>query len=392
MYNTKGKKLPLPLIVELNRRLVKGYTHFKDNQRIVKLRKSVADYNEQLRLLGIRDHQAEYAKFSFVTVIATLIYRLLKLALLTLGTLPGLLLFAPVFVATKIISQKKSKQALAASTVKLQGRDVMATWKLLVALALAPALYGFYLVVFMSWAYHNRIQGYVPEWVPYWLMVVIGMGLFPSITFAALRIGEIGMDILKSLRPLVLSLNPSSANTLVKLRERREELSAEVTEAINTLGPELFPDFDAERVVADPFRPGIHPTSLPPSSSSLATKKITSDHVVGSKGDVSSKEPLPRNESFQNLANIGFFSTRPSSPTHRSRSSSSGGARPGSSGLQFTQATDGPEQVSARIRDAMRERGERRRRRSEDGSSWDMTSTSSSRPATPSDEGHHKTA
>lgn len=334
----------------------------------------------------------EYARFSFIMVIATLIYRLLKLALLTIGTLPGLLLFAPVFVATKVISIKKSREALAASTVKLQGRDVMATWKLLVALAFAPALYAFYITVFTYWAYNNRIQGYVPDWVPLWLIVPIGMVLFPTITFAALRIGEIGMDILKSLRPLVLSLNPSSANTLVKLRERRAELSVQVTEAINTLGPELFPDFDAARVVADPLRDGFgfskqveksDGDQLPPPE----IRRISATTDFG--GSSVSREPLPRNESFHNLANIGFFSTRPPSRS-RSRSSSFSG-RPGSSGLQltpFSQVTsrDGFEEVSSRIRDAMRERGERRRRRSEDGS-WDMASTGS---GTPSSEENRK--
>lgn len=374
------------MVVELNRRLVKGYTHFNDNPRIVKLRKSVADYNQQLRLLGIRDHQVEYAKFSFVTVIATLIYRLVKLGLLTIGTLPGLLLFAPVFVATKIISIKKSKQALAASTVKLQGRDVMATWKLLVALAFAPALYTFYLIVFTYWAYHNRIQETIPEWVPSWLMWPIGMVLFPSITYAALRIGEVGMDILKSLRPLVLSLNPSSANTLVQLRERREELSAEVTEAINVLGPQLFPDFDAERVIADPLQHGVNVNGNLPSRPEI--ERADTGESTGTAASVT-KEPLPRNESFHNLANIGFFSTRPPS-RNRSRSSSPG-HRPGSSGIQITplsqiNSKDSLQDVSVRIRDAMRERGERRTRKSEDGS-WDMASTSDS-----DDENQNKSA
>lgn len=378
------------MVVELNRRLVKGYTHFKDDPRIVRLRKSVTEYNKQLRLLGIRDHQVEYAKFSFITVVATLIYRLLKLALLAIGTLPGLLLFAPVFVATKIISIKKSREALAASTVKLQGRDVMATWKLLVALAFAPALYAFYIVVFTYWAYYNRVQGYVPDWVPLWLIVPIGMSLFPAITFAALRIGEIGMDILKSLRPLVLSLNPSSANTLVKLRKRREELSVEVTEVINTLGPELFPDFDAARVIADPLRDSTGPKPAEKAPGGLLPVPEIRRIGTSDFGESPvSKEPLPRNESFHNLANIGFFSTRPSSRS-RSRSSSIGG-RPGSSALQltpFSQVTskDSFEEVSVRIRDAMRERGERRRRRSEDGS-WDMASTG---PGTPSSEDNWK--
>ncbi|PTU18269.1 hypothetical protein P175DRAFT_0444344 [Aspergillus ochraceoroseus IBT 24754] len=386
LYNNKGKKLPLPMVVELNRRLVKGYTHFKDDPRIVDLRNSIVDYNKQLRLLGIRDHQVDYAKFSFIQVIATLIYRLGKLALLAIGTLPGLLLFTPVFITTKLISIKKSREALAASTVKLQARDVMATWKLLVALAFAPALYAFYTTAFTFWAYRNRINGIVPESVPLWSLVPIGMVLFPTVTFAALRIGEVGMDIVKSLRPLLLSLNPSSANSLVKLRMRRAALAKQVTDTINTLGPELFPDFDAARVVTDPFREiNRHAPKLENEHPPTVEIRMASTADIGEGS--STQEPLPRNESFHNLANIGFFSTRPPSRSRSHSRSSSFGGRPGTSGQQLRplsqlNSKEGFEEVSSKIRDAMRERGERRRRRSEDGS-WDMASSG---PGTPHSE------
>ncbi|CAG7937050.1 unnamed protein product [Penicillium olsonii] len=384
LYNTKGKKLPLPMVVELNRRLVKGYAHFKDDPRIVDLRRAIVSYNKSLRILGIRDHQVVYAKFSIVQVVATLIYRLGKLALLAIGTLPGFLLFTPVFIATKHLSAKKSKEALAASTVKLQGRDVMATWKLLIALAFAPALYAFYTAAFTYWTYWNRVNGMVPDWVPLWSVVVIGMVLFPTITFAALRIGEVGMDIIKSLRPLVLSLNPSSANTLVRLREKRAALAQQVTDAINTMGPELFPDFDASRIVTDPFREATKIEEVPDHGPPEVRRSSVSD----SSEKMPTSEPLPRNESFHNLANIGFFSTRPPS-RNRSRSSSASG-RPGSrhglKPLSSLTQKDPLEDVSSRIRDAMRERGERRRRRSEDGS-WDMASSG---PGTPSSEENRK--
>ena len=62
------------------RRLVTGYTHFKDDPRIINLRASVSEYNRKLRMLNLRDHQVEYAKFSIVKVIFTLLYRTLKLA------------------------------------------------------------------------------------------------------------------------------------------------------------------------------------------------------------------------------------------------------------------------------------------------------------------------
>lgn len=377
------------MIVELNRRLVKGYTHYKDDPRISNLKTSVNAYNKQLWLLGVRDHQVEYAKFSIPTVVFTLVYRLGKLGVMAVGTLPGLVLFAPVFVASKIISIKKSREALAASTVKLQGRDVMATWKLLVALALAPLLYASYTAILTWWTYRNRVQGYMPHWVPLWMVVVFSLVFFPSITFAALRFGETGMDILKSLRPLVLSLNPTSANTLVKLRQERARLSAEVTEVINTLGPEMFPDFDSTRIIADPFRDGTIQEPVSPRlpqghTRGTPTRDSTTDASIG--GGASVQGHLPRNESFGNLGNIGLFASRPPSRS-RSRSGSTVGL--GGSGVKGFSAISSKEtldEVSKKIRGAMRERGMERRRKSEEGiGSWEFADSGTATPG--SDEG-----
>ena len=376
------------MIVELNRRLVKGYTQHKDDPRIVNLKKSVNEYNKQLWLLGVRDHQVEYAKSSIPKVVFTLIYRLGKLGVLTIGTLPGLVLFAPVFISSKIISIKKSREALAASTVKLQGRDVMATWKLLVALAFAPILYATYTILLTYWTHQNRVQGYMPEWVPLWMVVVFGIVFFPSITFAALRIGETGMDIVKSLRPLVLSLYPTSANTLQKLREKRATLSHEVTDVINTLGPEMFPDFDSARIIADPFRDGALQSPKSPKSPhshsrtssgfppTPTTRSNPNEARASLGGGYSTQGYLPRNESLHDLGNIGLFASRPPSRS-RSRSSSSGG-KAGSAGFPVKgfstiSSKESLEEVSKKIRGAMRERGKERRRKSEDGSgSWDF--------------------
>lgn len=379
LYNPKGKHLPLPMVVELNRRLVKGYTRYKDDPRIMGLKKRVIDYNKRLRQLALRDHQVQYAKFSSIRVIALLFYRTIKLTLLSLGVLPGLILFAPVFIIGKVISRRKAKEALAASTVKIQARDVMATWKLLVAMALAPTLYTLYNILLASWTYYNRVQGYVPEWVHLWAVFVGGYIFFPTITYAALRFGEVGMDIFKSLRPLVLSLNPSSSNTLVKLQKEREDLVTEITDVINELGPEMFPDFDHARIVADPtqytnegdrtpasprgrnhIRRGSETYSLPDSDSASAGEPGAS---IGGASSVSGH--LPRNDSFKNLGNFGFFASRPTTPNKsRSRTSSQsgfGGAFGGLSGFSKVDEKGGVEELSKKIRGAMRERGQRRK-------------------------------
>lgn len=385
LYNPTGKKLPLPIVVELNRRLALGYERYKDDERIVKLRKSVKEYNKQLSYLNIRDHQVQYAKMSWLKVVLILFYRLGKLLLLSAGVLPGLVLFAPVFIATKIISRQKAKTALAASSVKIQGKDVMATWKILVSMGFAPVLYNLYTSLLAFKVYQDRLWGHVPDWVPIWLVFLAGWIFFPSITFAALRFGEVGMDIVKSLRPLVMCIFPSSSYNIQQLRERRAELSAQVTDVINELGPEMFPDFEATRLVPDPAtkRPtGAVESPTTPGfkrrDSELSSPGLESGPPQLRRESTQSSRAIPRNESFSNIGQVQMFATRPPSRSRsrsRSRSSSNGGAF-GSGGFGgfttldskegFTtlDSKEGFNEASQKIREAMRERGEMRRRKS----------------------------
>lgn len=57
LYKTPGQHLTLGQVVELNRRFLEGYFHFKDEPRVQKLRTDVLKYNRLVRDLGLRDHQ-----------------------------------------------------------------------------------------------------------------------------------------------------------------------------------------------------------------------------------------------------------------------------------------------------------------------------------------------
>ena len=413
LYNPLGKKLPLPLVVELNRRLVKGYTKYKDDPRVVDLKKDVLDYNRNLRALGVRDHQLEWGnatKRPWWLILGTLIYRLSELIVLGIGTIPGLAMFWPVFVTTKIISYRKSREALAASTVKLEGRDVIGTWKLLVAMAIAPTLYIYYTVIVSVWLVYNRRDGYythsaswwaqartyVPDFVPIWFFAIVFLMVCVSVTFAALRIGEIGMDVVKSLPPLLVALDPRSSGRLAKLRERRQALSERVTQVINELGPEVFPDFDAARIVADPYKEGAYQSrykKMPEEPRMDSTEPTTptsgtfEERSLESPTSKSMFGMLPSNEAFSNIGGFGFFSSRPPTPKSRSRSSSAGGVLTAAKGLKFTSLDH--DEVSKRIRGAMRERGKKRESEgAETGteSSYDMADDGRMTPTT-EDEG-----
>lgn len=236
-----AKKIPLSLAVDMNRKLVTGYTHYKDDPRIIHLKNVVLDYKKRCEQLGLRDHQVELAVRDRWNSALTLMSRVLRLLFLMLLSLPGSVLFAPIFIVTANISKQKQQKALAGSLVKIKAIDVVASWKIIVATVFAPALYITYSIIgtFLTKRYDIYGFGSASAWV-----------LFPSIymvlvstTYAAFRTGEVGSDVLKSLPPLISSVF-GNRDELQELKDLRGRLSFEITEVVNNLGPKVFPDFD----------------------------------------------------------------------------------------------------------------------------------------------------
>lgn len=83
-------------------------------------------------------------------------------------------------------------EALAASTVKVAGRDVLATWKILISLGVAPVVYGFY--AFLATVIAVR-AGAPLKWRI--CMPFLTLTALPIMNYASLKFGEAGMDVLK---------------------------------------------------------------------------------------------------------------------------------------------------------------------------------------------------
>ncbi|KAG7927884.1 hypothetical protein KL925_002242 [Ogataea polymorpha] len=237
--NNMSKHLSLQSIIEMNRRLLKGYLHYKDEPRIMELKKSILEYNEKLRIFKIPDHLVDGDRNDdTLTIFTRFVTSLVQLVVLGALALPGVILFSPVFIATKVISEKKRREALAASTVKIMARDVIATWKILVSIGFAPLLYIFYSV--LGTMLMRKYYGLSDRSA---FTIFCSIYLFSAmITYSALIFGDKGMDLLKSIRPLWLAL--VNKEGLTQLRETRRQLSMEITEVINEYGPQLFPDFN----------------------------------------------------------------------------------------------------------------------------------------------------
>ena len=66
------------------------------------------------------------------------------LAILGVLALPGVILNLPVGLAARTLANRHAKQALAASNVKVAGRDVVASYKILVSMVMWPLVHAFY--------------------------------------------------------------------------------------------------------------------------------------------------------------------------------------------------------------------------------------------------------
>jgi len=254
LYKTPGQHLTLGQVVELNRRFLEGYLHFKDEPKVQKLRNDVLKYNRMVRDLGLRDHQVPHAQRASWKTLGLLLYRLGLLFVWTMLALPGVILNGPIFLAASIMSRKKAKEALAASTVKIAARDVVATWKVLISLVMTPLLYGFYAFLATMIVVRAGAPLEVKIWTPILVMVTL-----PFIAYAALKFGEAGMDVLKSLRPLVVASIPGQSRSLNLLKAMRVEVSNQLAEVIREFGPKLYTDFDANRIL-------VPSASVPPST------------------------------------------------------------------------------------------------------------------------------
>ncbi|VEU20489.1 DEKNAAC101392 [Brettanomyces naardenensis] len=237
--NSFSSELSLPAIVEMNRRLLNGYQQFKDEPRIRKLREAILQYNLTLRSLHIPDHLVERQTKERIKIVVfmELLGVLAEVALLGILALPGGILFSPVFITAKRISERKRQQALAGSTVKIRAKDVIATWKILVSIGLAPILYTSYSTLgsYLLRKYWNPDLSVIKAFILFYALSV-------ALTYSALVFGDRGMDLIYSIRPLWLMLVNSKG--FDNLQQQRRELSKEITSVINELGPDMYPDFN----------------------------------------------------------------------------------------------------------------------------------------------------
>ncbi|VEU19419.1 DEKNAAC100852 [Brettanomyces naardenensis] len=306
LYSYDGMRadIPLPVVVEMNRNLLIGYSKYKDDPEIKHLKQSVMEYNTRLSYFGLKDHQVEHASKDLLHNFVLLWKRLVLLAFYGVLCLPGTVLFSPVLYACKKISAKKQKEALANSVVKIKANDVLGSWKVLIALVVAPICYFLYSLLGTYLVKKYQLMTFLTRtWFGSFVVFAGCWSILVCTTYASLRMGEVGMDIAKSIRPLVLSLSPKSTE-LNDLKEERERLSLEVTNVINDLGPKVFPKFNEQRLKELSMQVSEESDAIKEKKSRRSARRHRKHHrTASSKSTLSTTSPESSTESLASSEN-----------------------------------------------------------------------------------------
>lgn len=166
-------------------------------------------------------------------VLTLLTKRVLQCLAYALCFIPGILLALPFFLVASIYSKQKAREAVAKSTVKLKGRDVLATWKILVGTIFVPCLHLFYTIC----AYFLLGQA----------AAVVYFFFMPFVSAMSIFAFENFRRVFSSLKPLFLLLNNKEGSEA--LRGMRDQCKEEVRQIADILewvpedyeGPDLSP-------------------------------------------------------------------------------------------------------------------------------------------------------
>ncbi|TPX36507.1 hypothetical protein SmJEL517_g01351 [Synchytrium microbalum] len=245
LYAPDTHKLSLAQNLELTRRLMAGYLKFKDDPRQRDLLERVSDYNQILKSYGIRDSEVKYTtQVNRARSMYLFIARLLELLVLMVLATPGMLLFGPTALVARYYSHRMAKAALKGSSVKISGRDVISTWKVLVTLVLSPLLYTIYSTIVLSLVSSRRAELRRRYKI---LVFCLSWITWPFLGYATIRISEEGLALARSLRPLWLGITDTSAANA--LQKSRTDLRRMIHLYIDALGPTAVSDFVSDRIV-----------------------------------------------------------------------------------------------------------------------------------------------
>ena len=217
LYKPSSKELSPSQYVELNRRFVDAYLAEKNDPEVRELQEDVENYQSQLDMLGIKDHQLRSQITPGYAFRKIIVRCLTMLALLPLA-IPGAILHLPVGWAAATIGERFSYEM-----------DDIATLKVFATILLLPVLYAaiaiFVGLTFGYWWAIATIAALTLSFFASVRLMEAEAGLFLSV-ISVFRLARLGRD--------VEDLRETRADLVNRIRDRVERKADPETKRIFT--------------------------------------------------------------------------------------------------------------------------------------------------------------
>jgi len=222
--------------LELNRRFVNGFLQFKDEPRIQECYDKLRNYLDRLKLLGLKDrHIEEYSGVNrFLTLLRNYITKFIMMLVSLIFSGPILLLNTPILLIVRKWANKEAKKAKEKSDVKIYGRDVLASYKVIYSVILTPIVYTIYAIIicyFYGWRYS-----------------FLFLFSFPLLTYFSAKLTDDGLNEFRWFKA-VLKIKWIGGE-FTELINMRQSLINDVRELADEYGPKFIKNFDQERIVS----------------------------------------------------------------------------------------------------------------------------------------------
>ena len=209
----------------MQRVFTSGYEKVKDEDDVKELFSKVLSYRQTLKAYSMPDHKVENSvpDESVVDTVISIIeigLHMIVLLPLTIAAFICYIFFLPVLVPVRLYAAKKARDAVKKSTVKLEGKDVLGTWKVLVCFVILPL-------------HFNCILAYL--WYVYgesWAVLFLCFG--PFIYIFGIKANETWKGVMNNTWILVASSYGSKRQS--RLKELRDELKHSVRHIVDKYG------------------------------------------------------------------------------------------------------------------------------------------------------------
>uniref|UniRef100_A0A0G4G3P1 Phospholipid/glycerol acyltransferase domain-containing protein n=1 Tax=Chromera velia CCMP2878 TaxID=1169474 RepID=A0A0G4G3P1_9ALVE len=192
LYPPERMRLRPNLVFQLAQKFAKLFSLYKSTAELLVLGDRLEAYRDRLRTYRIDDHQVWRLQLSFPAAVWKLGSNFWSLVFsLALG-LPMLPLWGPIWLVCLWAAERHRLKALRESKVKVKATDVMASYKIIVAVVLVPLvniLYGSVVGVF-----------FFDDWYERLLCVAAAVCFLPTLYYLSLRRIEAVIPLLRSIR------------------------------------------------------------------------------------------------------------------------------------------------------------------------------------------------